>query len=82
MYAPLELPAVYFSVLASSAIVVATVSGFLPTLGISALDLSFHIPELLSDTLLFRRFLLGLLIALNLTLPCGKITVVLLLQEL
>ena len=78
MYAPQGLPAVFSSVLASSVIVIVSVPGFLPKLGISALGLRFHIPELLSDVFLFRRFLLGLLFALNLTLPCGQITVVLL----
>ena len=47
MYAPQGPPAVFFSVLASSVIIMATVSGFLPPLGIPTLGLRLHIPELL-----------------------------------
>ena len=53
-------------------------SGFLPSCIVLALGLCLHIPELLSDALLFRRFLLRLLFAIDLPLPCGQITVVLL----
>ena len=78
MYAPQGLPAVYFSVLASSVIIVAAGSCLLPPCVIPAFGLRLHIPELLSDALLFRRCLLGLFLPVDLTLPCGQVTVVLL----
>ena len=78
MYAPQGLPAVYFSVLASSVIIVAARSGLLPPCVVPALGFCLHIPELLSDALFFRRFLLGLFLALDLPLPCGQVAVVLL----
>ena len=40
------LPAVYFSILASSVIVIAAVPGLLPPLGIPALGFRLQIPEL------------------------------------
>ncbi len=49
MYAPQGLPAVYFSVLASSVIIMAAVPRLLPPLGLPALGLCLHIPELLPD---------------------------------
>ena len=78
MYAPQEFPAVFSSVLASSIIIVAARSGFLPPCIVPALGRRLHIPELLSNTLFFRRFMLGLLRSVDLPLPCGEITVVLL----
>lgn len=77
MYAPQGLRAVYFSVLASSVIIVAARACLLPPCVVPAFDLRLHIPELLSDALFFRRRLLGLLLSVDLLLPCGKITVVL-----
>ena len=77
MYAPQELPAVFSSVLASSVIIVAARAGLLPPCIVPPLGLCLHIPELLADALFFRRCLLGLL-SVNLPLPCGQITVVLL----
>ena len=73
------LPAVYFSILASSVIVIAAVPGLLPPLGILALGFRLQIPELLSDTLSFGRFLLrlGFTFAIDRLLPCGQITIVL-----
>ena len=53
-------------------------AGLLPPCVVSALSLCFHIPELLSDTLFFRRRLLGLLSSVDLPLPCSQITVILL----
>ena len=64
--------------LASSVIIVAAGSCLLPPCVIPAFGLRLHIPELLSDALLFRRFLLGLLPSVDLPLPCGQVTVVLL----
>ena len=78
MYAPQGLPAVYFSVLASSVIIVAARSDLLPPCVVPPLGLYLHIPEFLSDALFFRRCLLGLRLALDLPLPCGQIAVVLL----
>ena len=78
MYAPQGLPAVYFSVLASSVIIVAARSGLLPPCVVPPLGLCLHIPEFLTDALFFRRFLLGLFLALDLPLPCGQVAVVLL----
>ena len=78
MYTPQGLPAVYFSVLASSVIIVAARSGLLPPCVIPALGLRFHIPEFLADALLFRRCLRGPRLALDLPLPCGQVAVVLL----
>ena len=78
MYAPQGLPAVYFSVLASSVIIVAARSGLLPPCVAPPLGLCLHIPEFLTDALFFRRFLLGLFLALDLPLPCGQVAVVLL----
>ncbi len=78
MYEPQEPPAVYSSVLASSVIIMAAGSCLLPPCVIPAFGLRLHIPELLSDALLFRRFLLGLLPSVDLPLPCGQVTVVLL----
>ena len=78
MYAPQGLPAVFSSVLASSVIIVAARSSLLPPCVVPALGFCLHIPELLSDALFFRRFLLGLLLSVDLLLPCGEITVVLL----
>lgn len=78
MYAPQGPPAVFSSALASSVIVIAAVSRLLPPRIVSPLGLCLHIPELLSDALFFRRFLLGLHFAIDLPLPCGQITVVLL----
>ena len=78
MYAPQGALRCSSSVLASSVIVIAAVPGLLPTLGISALGFRLHISELLSDALFFRRFLLGMLLTIDLPLPCGQITVVLL----
>ena len=73
----------FSSVLASSVIIIAAVPGFLPPLGIPALGLCVHLPELLSDTLFLRRFLLGLGISCSadLLLPCSHVTVVLLYKE-
>ena len=48
MYAPQGLPAVFFSVLAFH-VKMATL-GLLSRLGVPALDLCLHLPELLSDT--------------------------------
>ena len=56
----------------------ATVPWLLPPLGIPALGLCLHVPELLSDALFFRRCLLGMLFAVDLPLPFCQITVVLL----
>ena len=78
MYEPQEPPAVYSSVLASSVIIMATGSCLLPPCVVPAFGLRLHIPELLSDALLFRRGLLGLLPSVDLPLPCGQIAVVLL----
>lgn len=78
MYEPQEPPAVYSSVLASSVIIMAARAGLLQPCVIPALGLRFHIPELLSNALFFRRSLLGLLLSVDLPLPCGHITVVLL----
>ena len=61
MYAPQGLPAVCFSVLASSIVVIAAVSRFLPPCIVPALGLCVIFPEFLSDALFFRRCLLGLL---------------------
>ena len=77
MYVPQGPPAVYFSVLASSVIVIAAVPGLLPPCVVSSLGLCLHLPELRSDTLLFRRGLLGPRLSVDLPLPCGQITVVL-----
>ena len=49
MYAPQGAPAVCFSVLASSVIIVAARSCLLPPCVVPALGLHFHIPKLLSD---------------------------------
>lgn len=76
-----EAPAVYFSVLASSVIIMAAMSGLLPPLGIPALGFRLHITELLSDTLFFRRRLRWMLLSVDLPLPCGEITVVLLYED-
>ena len=81
MYAPQGLPAVYFSVLASSVIIMAAMSGLLPPCVVPAFGLRLHIPELLSDALFFRRRLWGPLLSVDLSLPCGQITVVLLHKE-
>ena len=81
MYAPQGLPAVCFPVLASSVIIVAAKSCLLPPCIIPPLGLRFHVPELLSDALFFRRCLLGLLPSVDLPLPCGQIAVVLLHKE-
>ena len=78
MYAPQGAPAVCFSVLASSVIIVAAGAGLLPPCVVPALGLCLHIPELLAYALLFRRRLRGLLPSVDLPLPCGQITVVLL----
>ena len=78
MYAPQGLPAVYFSVLASSVIIITAGSCLLPPCIVPALGLSLHVPEFLSDALFFRRCLRGLLLFVDLSLPCGQITVVLL----
>ena len=78
MYAPQGALRCSSSVLASSVIVIATVPGLLPTLGIPALGFRLHISELLSDALFFRRCLLGLFLPVDLTLLCGQVTVVLL----
>ena len=78
MYEPQEPPAVYSSVLASSVIIMAAGSCLLPPCVVPAFGLRLHIPELLSDALLFRRGLLGLLPSVDLPLPCGQIAVVLL----
>ena len=78
MYAPQGLPAVFSSVLASSVIIVTTRSDLLPPCVVPTLGFCLHVPELLSDALFFRRFLLGLFLALDLPLPCGQVTVVLL----
>lgn len=53
-------------------------SCLLPPCVVPAFGLRLHIPELLSDALLFRRGLLGLLPSVDLPLPCGQIAVVLL----
>ena len=68
----------YSSVLASSVIIMAAGSCLLPPCVVPAFGLRLHIPELLSDALLFRRGLLGLLPSVDLPLPCGQIAVVLL----
>lgn len=78
MYEPQEPPAVYSSVLASSVIIMAAGSCLLPPCVVPAFGLRLYIPELLSDALLFRRGLLGLLPSVDLPLPCGQIAVVLL----
>lgn len=78
IHTPQEAPAVCFSFLASSVIIVAAGSCLLPPCVVPALGLRFHIPELLSDALLFRWFLLGLHFAVDLTIPFGQITVILL----
>ena len=80
MYAPQGPPAVFSSVLASSVIIMSAVLRLLPPLGIPALGLCVIFPELLSDALFFGRFLLrlGFSFAIDLPLPCGEITVVLL----
>jgi len=78
MYEPQDPPAVYSSVLASSVIIMAARAGLLQPCVIPALGLRFHIPELLSDALFLRRCRLGLLPSVDLPLPCGQITVVLL----
>lgn len=78
MYEPQEPPAVNSSVLASSVIIMAAGSCLLPPCVVPAFGLRLHIPELLSDALLFRRGLLGLLPSVDLPLPCGQIAVVLL----
>ena len=71
-------PAVGFSVLASSVIIVAARAGLLSTCVVPTLGLCFYIPELLSDALFFRRCLLGLRLSVDLPFPCGQVTVVLL----
>ncbi len=71
----------FSSVLASSVIVISAVLWFLLPFGIPVLGFSFHIPELLSDALFFRRCLLSLLLSVDLPLPCGQIAVVLLHKE-
>ena len=53
-------------------------AGLLPPCVVPALSLCFHIPELLSDTLFFRRRLLRLLSSVDLPLLCSQITVILL----
>ena len=68
----------YFSVLASSVIIMGVRAGLLPPGVVPSLGLRIHFPELLSDALFFRRCLLGLLPSVDLPLPCGEITVVLL----
>ena len=78
MYAPQGLPAVFSSVLASFVIIMAARPCLLPPGIVPALGFCLHIPELLSDALFFRRFLLGHFFAFDLTLPCDQITVVLL----
>ena len=78
MYTPQGPPAVFSSVLASSVIIVAARAGLLPPCIVPPLGLCLHILELLSDALFFRRRLLGLLLSVDLLLPCGEITVVLL----
>ena len=78
MYAPQGLPAVNFSVLASSVIIMAARSGLLPPCIVPALGLRLHIPELLSDALFFRRCLRGLLLSVDLPFPYGQIMGVLL----
>lgn len=81
MYAPQGPLRCSSSFLASSVIVIATVQGLLPTLGIPALGLRLHVPEFLTNALFFRRRLWGLLLSVDLSLPCGQITVVLLHKE-
>ena len=71
----------YFSVLASPVIVIAAVQDLLSPRIVPALGLCLHIPELLSDALFFRRHLWGLLRSVDLSLPCGHITVVLLYED-
>ena len=61
--------------------IVAARAGLLPPCVVPALGLRFHIPELLSDALFFRRCLLGLRLSVDLPLPCGQITVVLLYKD-
>lgn len=68
----------YSSVLASFVIIMVASAGLLQPCVIPALGFRFHIPELLSNALFFRRSLLGLLLSVDLPLPCGQITVVLL----
>ena len=49
----------------------------MPPCVVPTLGLRLKFPELLSNTLFFRRCLWGLLSSVNLPLPCGQITVVL-----
>ena len=67
-----------FSDLASSVIIVAARAGLLPPCIVPALGLRIHFPELLSDALFFGQCLLRLRLSVDLPLPCGQITVVLL----
>ena len=81
MYAPQAVPAVYFLALASSVIIVAARASLLPPCVVPALGFRFHIPKLLAEALFLRWCLLGLLLSVDLPLPCGQITVVLLYED-